>query len=476
MAQAIKDGLAPIAQSWSQDPVTVMDQNINPYGKSKIARAVGGAKDAVARGLEKFAGSFAGSVVRDPHQALLWRNVLKLQVGIYKNARDSFIKSGLSPEAAGIAAAHVANRYAGALPAEHLHFWANVAANVLLFSRSFTLGNLGVMKDALKGAPPHILAAIETASGQSAQAKVALKKKAQFAVALDVGLHVIGNAMLSMMFATAMHTAAMGLVPAAERAFGEWRDKMTAALADVRNNPLEIAGVWPQHWNEPGKQDRVYVGNDASGRGIYIRPMTGKVGEEMLAWITKPNEVLANKENPMISGLLDLLPNLHDRYGRALTNENPRTVGDYLDNAGKIVEHLFGGLLPLGPLGDAKQAVTGPDRGMAALRLAGQISGAVQFSRGFPGGPQAGVEYAAKKRDLAIETTIMPDVRQKMQAGDDDGARAIIEKSDMSDYGKMQAIRGLRYQMRPARDRRAPAVDWQTVNAGSAQSPSSGPP
>jgi hypothetical protein len=184
----------------------------------------------------------------------------------------------------------------------------------------------------------------------------------------------------------------------------------------------------------------------------------------MLDWLTKPNELLANKENPMISGLLDLVPHVHDRFGRVLTNQDPRTVGDYLANAGIIVQHVVGNALPLGLLADAKQAISGPDKGEALWRLAAEMSGAAQISHGFPGGPQAGVEFAARQRDLTINSQIGPQVRKAMQAGDASGAVDIIEKSDLSEYGKHQLLRSLKYSQAPPRDRRASQADWQSVN------------
>jgi hypothetical protein len=56
--------------------------------------------------------------------------VRNLQVGIYAEMRDRFIAKGFSERAAGIMAAHLANRYAGALPSEHLSRAVNMAANI----------------------------------------------------------------------------------------------------------------------------------------------------------------------------------------------------------------------------------------------------------------------------------------------------------------------------------------------------------
>jgi hypothetical protein len=388
---------------------------------------------------------------------------LKLQVGIYKNARDSFMKKGFPQDAAGIMAAHMANRYAGALPPENLHRYANMASNLVLFSRSFTLGNLGVMKDAFKGAPPHVLAAIQDSMGNVHAAKKALARKARGAVLLDVGLFLLGTALVQTAFQVKHDAASMGFTGAAAHAYEDWQHKAAVSLHQVADgNPLAIAGLLPQHWNEPGKSDRAYLGNDESGRGEYARLLTGKVGEEMLGWLTKPGAMLTNKENPMLSGLLDVIRN-QDDLGRPVMPTNPETMGDYLRNAGAIVGHLFGRMLPFGALSDAGHFLAGPDRAGAAAKIAGQASGLALLSKGFPGGPQAGVEYAAKKRDLAIETSIMPAVRQKMQAGDQEGAMDLIEQSDMSQYGKQQAIRDLRYIGKPTKNRRAVPEEYSGV-------------
>jgi hypothetical protein len=53
---------------------------------------------------------------------------------------------------------------------------------------------------------------------------------------------------------------------------------------------------------------------------------------------------------------------------------------------------------------------------MAALRSAAQATGMAQISQGFPGGPGAREENAAKKRDDAIEATLWPSVRQAVAA------------------------------------------------------------
>jgi hypothetical protein len=88
-----------------------------------------------------------------------------LQDGLYSNFRDDMLAKGIDRQTAARTAAHWANRYAGALPQEAMSDGARKVANLLLFSRSFTLGNLGVMKDMLTGLPKDVIAQIERDAG-----------------------------------------------------------------------------------------------------------------------------------------------------------------------------------------------------------------------------------------------------------------------------------------------------------------------
>ena len=73
----------------------------------------------LAAAAKAIGGQFLHDVVQHPHQTLLWDNVFNLQVGIYNEMRQRWIAKGFDPEVAGTMAAHIANRYAGALPPEH---------------------------------------------------------------------------------------------------------------------------------------------------------------------------------------------------------------------------------------------------------------------------------------------------------------------------------------------------------------------
>jgi hypothetical protein len=102
-------------------------------------------------------------------------------------------------------AAHFANRYAGALPQEAMSAAARKTANMMLFSRTFTMGNLGVMKDMLTGMPKDVMAQIERDMGAvdpkaASYAKSLARRKAIATITLDIGLMYVGNSVLQSAF------------------------------------------------------------------------------------------------------------------------------------------------------------------------------------------------------------------------------------------------------------------------------------
>src|SRR6185436_20671858 len=51
-------------------------------------------------------------------------------------------------------------------------------------------------------------------------------------------------------------------------------------------NPMtQIESLFPQSENEPGKEDRTFIGFDDSGTALYARVPTGKIGEEFAGWL-----------------------------------------------------------------------------------------------------------------------------------------------------------------------------------------------
>jgi hypothetical protein len=420
MDTAIRDGLAPLGQGWRSDPVSIADQarmDATPLGGSQ--RALQGVR----------------AVGRFMHETLLWDNIFKLQVGLYDAMKQRAMKKGLDENAAGVMAAHIANRYAGALPPEHLSQSANMAANLLLFSRSFTLGNLGVIKDMLTGAPKHVLSRIEQMSGPEAakSAKGALQRKAISAFVLDIGLFYGANAALQLGLQVLRQSPqAGGLGPAAQQVFNQWLDDAKQAVVDAKDNPLAIFNVLPQNWNEPGKENRVYAGNDSTGRGTYLRLPPGKVGEEFMGWMPwgHPGTMLENKLSPPVRAIMESIIG-SDTLGRKIYQPNPQSISDRLAIAGAVVQHIGASALPLSTLqgiGELyRHYVQGkPTKGdpyVAAAKVVGPVTGLATVSSGFPGGPGAGETYAMKQRQTAQQQAAMPGIRDKILSGDVEGAR-----------------------------------------------------
>jgi Transglycosylase SLT domain len=431
MDTATRDGIVPLGQSgkggWRADPVSIANEAAGVDGRNAFIRAIAGYRDAVANaagGIPKI-GPWAHDLIQHPHQTLLWDQVFNLQMGLYDALKEKWTPK-YGPQVAGTMAAHIANRYAGALPPEHLSRWANMAANLVLFSRSFTLGNLGVIKDMFKGAPSHVLARIEQIAGREGAkgAKWDLQKKALAAFVLDIGLGVMAVGVGSVLY----QAVTKGLSNATD----QYADEAKAALNGFTSgNPLDILGVLPQYWNEPGKQQRVSIGTDSQGRGNYIRLPVGKIGEEFTGWFTHPGDMLMAKMKPTLRPLVELLIG-RDALGRELLPPYPNTIGSYVETAGDAVRHFVSGLGPTATiqglnemfhthvLGEKPKA----DPFVSAMKVIGPATGLGLISQGYPGGPAAGEIHAQSERDRYELMKEMPAIRDKIRNGDTEAAVA----------------------------------------------------
>src|SRR5262249_3146518 len=124
----------------------------------------------------------------------------KLQMGIFAHMREQIRRDDprKTQDTADWEAAHLANRFAGALPIESMSQFSRMLANLAFFSRTFTFGNLGVFKDAATGLPKNIQSAIVEAGGEL-QRQLAVKsarKIAVHAILLDIGLMVAANSII----------------------------------------------------------------------------------------------------------------------------------------------------------------------------------------------------------------------------------------------------------------------------------------
>ena len=444
MTEAISHGLVPIGHRYGmQDITSIMEEpNLAP-GRSwtaKLAGALPGLFDAAAgthtSDFTKRMVDKAGDVW---HNTLLWDRVADLQMGLYVGLRDRMTAKGYDASTAQYVAAHFANRYAGALPIEAMSTGARKFANFALFSRSFTLGNLGAMKDMVAGLPRDVQAQIKRDAGMQALDRLATMKDAQSlarrkaiaTIALDVILMYVGNAVLQNAAAVLSGDSTIG-----DEAQGYAR-RLNALMQRAQDNPLDvitspfkdIQSLTPQGENEPSMKNRVLVGYGSDGTAIYMRNPTGKIGEEMTGWPTGPLDMLNRKMSTIARPIMQTLTN--DRgFGRKVYNPNADTLGGWAKNIGHIVALFMGDQVPLQSISAAIDTLHGRgDLATNALQVAGPLAG-LTFSKGAPGGPAVGEMYHAREEHEFNVQQALPGIRQKIQSGDVDGAR-----KDMTDLG-----------------------------------------
>jgi hypothetical protein len=439
MREAIDSGLVPIGHRFfNQDISSIMEAPDLSPGRSWTAKILGfvpglfdeGAGNAVKGAIDK-AGDFW-------HNTLLWDRVADLQMGLYTNMRADAIAKGMDQTTASRVAAHWANRYAGALPKEAMSEGAAKVANMLLFSRSFTLGNLGVIKDMVTGLPKDVIAQMERDAGFGAgsvnaaepgaaaavsYAKSMARRKAIAVVMMDMGLFYVGNSILQNAMNVMLNDSTL------EKELHGYAQRFQDKMQAVREHPLELIqplrllqDLSSTSENEPGKGDRIRVGATKDGQAIYMRNPAGKIGEEFIGYLTGPLDMIRRKLGTIARPAWQIMSN-DAGFGRKVYDPNADTPQKYLKNIGLIAAHLAKSQLPEGQIGAGADLVKGEgDAKVNALQALGPVAG-LTFSKGAPGGPAVGEMYHARaEHDLAVQMA-MPDVRKQIQRGDVEGAR-----------------------------------------------------
>ena len=440
MKEAIDGGLVPIGKRFfNQDISSIMEEpNLTP-GRSWTSQVLGfvpglfdeGAGNAVKGAIDK-AGDFW-------HNTLLWDRVADLQMGLYTNFRDDLLAKGVDRQTAARAAGHWANRYAGALPKEAMSDAATKTANMLLFSRTFTMGNLGAMKDMLTGLPKDVMAQIERDAGFPAggiagalpeeattavqYAKTLARRKAMAVVGMDMALFYAGNSVLQ----SALNVM-VGDHTLDEEMHG-YAKRLRDALTNVHEHPMAllqpfnfIQSLSSTAENEPGKEGRIKVGHAADGTAIYARNPAGKIGEEFLGYMTGPLDMMRRKLGTIARPAWQIMSN-DAGFGRKIYDPGADTSAKYLRNMGAIAEHIAGSQLPEGQIGAFSDLVKGEgDPTVNAAQAFGPVAG-VTFAKGAPGGEAVGELYNARTEHNYAVDAELPDIRRQVQRGDEQGAR-----------------------------------------------------
>ena len=448
MHEAIDSGLVPIGHRFfNQDITSIMEApDLTPVRSwtAKVLGFVPGLFDEAAGTAVKTAIDKAGDFW---HNTLLWDRVADLQMGLYTNMRSDAMAKGIDQQTASRMAAHWANRYAGALPKEAMSDGATKVANMLLFSRSFTMGNLGVLKDMFTGLPKDVIAQIERDAGFGAgsidaavpeeatqavsYAKSMARRKAMSVVAMDMGLMYVGNSLLQNTMNVLLGDSTL------DKELHGYAQRFMAKMQAVREHPLELVqplkllnDLSATSENEPGKGDRVRVGYAKDGTAIYARNPAGKIGDEFVGYMTGPLDMMRKKLGTIARPAWQIASN-DAGFGRKVYDPDADTPAKYLLNLGRIAAHIAGSQLPEGQIGAFSDLVKGEgDSKVAALQAFGPFLGTT-FSKGAPGGPPMGIIYAVRAQHEFQVNQAMPDIRRQIQRGDMDGAVSAMTDLDI---------------------------------------------
>lgn len=481
MRQAIKDGLVPIGKRGGiQDITGIMEDPSLTPGRSWTAKLIGGAlgiAEPVSKPVARAAGTAVGTIAKPVgkavqalgahrvggaiaktgegiaalgtevgvkkaidaagdfwHNTLLWDRVGDLQAGLYGAMREKEIQKGVDPAVAGKLAAHFANRFAGALPNEAMSAGARKVANLLMFSRTFTLGNLGLMKDMITGLPRDIQAQIRTASGDLAAA-AATSRARRIAIAsfiVDIGLMYMGNSLMQDAIKKMKGDKTWSEIG---RGYAERLHKLLERTGDhpldTLSNPFDVMNsLSSTSENEPGKEDRIRVGTQDDGTAIYVRLPTGKVGEDFKNWITKPLITAKAKESQLVRPLQAIWNN-DNGIGQRIYDPDAKGIGGVLTNAGRIAKLFVTQMVPTDAIKGAMDWEGGKASTVDKLKVAGPLVG-LTFSKGAPGGPEIGEMYDVDRRHLGAKMDVMPDVKAAIKAGDDEKAVSLMEGIKMT--------------------------------------------
>lgn len=394
--------------------------------EARMLGAVPGLFDARAGAATRAAVEKTGDLL---HNTLLWDRIADMQVGMAKFQYDQLIKDGVEHGVAMKTASHWANRFAGALPIEEMSEGARKISNVMWFSRSFTLGNVGAMKDMFVGLPRSVLAQIERDHGVQALNQIQSKaqRKAVGIIATDMALFYAGNSLLQSGIMAMRGEDDEGYIARFKTALG----RVAASPLEALNPLAFIHDVTPNAKNEPGKEDRILWGYDSQGTAQYVKNPFGKVTEDQIGWMLHPMKMLDNKLSPMVKPLKEIQAN-KDFADRNIYNPYAHTPAEYAANVTKAVWHFMAAQVPTDAIKTAydlafNKDITPDDRRLDTLKIVGMLSG-FSVSQGAKGGPALGELMREKvEHKYALEQSL-PDIKKAIKEGRMDEATAKMQE------------------------------------------------
>jgi hypothetical protein len=471
MDKLISKGMVPINGGWMRDITGVAEEAGMPPGRSLVSKLSGALAGAISGNEAKVKTRNAiDAAGKFWHGTLLWDRIADLQAGIAAQTRTRMMNEGLSEEAATTNAAQLANRFAGVLANESTSGIMRKILNFVLFSRSFTIGNVGIMKDSALGMPSDIYSQLVRDVGREmadAASKV-LRSHSARSFLYDLALFYGMNAVIQ--------TGIQGLAQYLNDPDGDALDKLgrvgtaigqgyirrAQELVARRNeHPLDWVDfrnlltipeeMMPQWDNEKNKQDRILVGTDDRGRAIYVRNPFGKVGEEFKNWLTQPITQLGNKLSPFIKPLAEIAMNEDFSGHKIFSTDKTNSMTADLGALGAMLTHIMKAQGADSPLftvpGGIYQAISEAVQGksVSKLDLARSLLPAtgLSISRGDVLGPRGsvlrGVADRQKDAYLAAYPKIVEDV---VHGRTEDAAQKLFDLGDSADEAR-RTIKGI---------------------------------
>jgi hypothetical protein len=436
MREAIDHGLVPIGGRGAHMDITgIMDDPTLEVGRSWTAKALAAPVSLISeRGAlqVKKAVDAAGKFW---HETLLWDRVADLQMGLYVSMKNSLINKGMAENDAAYIAAHFANRYAGALPRESMSEGARQFLNLTLFSRTFTMGNLGAMKDMIAGLPKDVQAQIRMSSGELAlqAAQSFARKKAIATFIIDVGLMYVANSMFQDWLEKQRGDKTWTQIAQGYKdRYGKLADKLAKDPVAVLAHPFNsLESLTSTGENEPGKEERIKWGEDSTGTNIYVRLPTGKIGEEFANYADFPTGTMKQLKAKFSTFLRPLYETVTNDKGAGQKVYDDSKDASTAKNIGKVVVNFLKAQVPSDQIVAAYDLSTGHGDEMDVKKIVGPLFG-LTFSKGAPGGPAVGEMYSEAREHQNKVTQIMPDVKRALKLGDEDKARELLESVDMT--------------------------------------------
>jgi hypothetical protein len=442
MRQAIGHGLVPLgANKNSMMDITDVARGLGREGgwgdpnESWVSLSLQKLGNALHEGAGDAIKAKADALGDFVHHTLLWKQVGAVQIGIYHDMYQYLAAKGYSDKAAGPLAAHFANRYAGAVANENMSELARKSANVLLFSRSFNMGNLGAMKDMAFGMSAGLKAKMMEDVGaiEGGKALNFARRKAIASLLTETGFSVLAQSVVQSAVDKLKKDKNWDEISEG------YKRRLASMFDNVSQHPFNPASynpyqISPTFDNEPKKKDRISIGAQPGGREEYIRLPTGKVVEDMIGWATEPGDTFSKKMSPMAKAVWQDITN-DKGYGTPVKDPD----GNFFRHVYDLASHVAEAQLPWDQVKTMYDMTQGKATSLDKDKLEGFATG-FSYSQGHPGGPEAAVAAKTEERFSADKKYQMELVKRDLKYGDEESARARMDKIGMTPHEQAQQI------------------------------------